>query len=149
MERLWRTVKYEEVYLHDYGSPREARQALSRHFDFYNYRRLHQALDYSTPGEVYSGSVGRPAPLEGQGWAQRTTLSSPSQDTKMNLKKSAMPVLTMGSTIMLAEFYGQHMGSTGDAWIVGPHQHLQLAGYLLAGPASYLRNELAHVSGAD
>lgn len=46
---LWRTVKYEEVYLHDYGSPREARQGLSRYFEFYNYRRLHQALDYCTP----------------------------------------------------------------------------------------------------
>lgn len=52
-ERLWRTVKYEEVYLHDYLSPREARQALTRYFSFYNQERLHQALDYQTPAEVY------------------------------------------------------------------------------------------------
>jgi len=52
-ERLWRTVKYEEVYLHDYLSPREARQALTRYFTFYNQERLHQALDYQTPAEVY------------------------------------------------------------------------------------------------
>jgi putative transposase len=52
-ERLWRTVKYEEVYIHDYLSPREARQALTRYFAFYNQRRLHQALDYQTPAEVY------------------------------------------------------------------------------------------------
>jgi putative transposase len=52
-ERLWRTVKYEEVYLHDYLSPREARQALARYFTFYNQERLHQALDYQTPAEVY------------------------------------------------------------------------------------------------
>ena len=52
-ERLWRTVKYEEVYLHDYLSPREARQALSRYFTFYNHERLHQALEYRTPAEVY------------------------------------------------------------------------------------------------
>jgi putative transposase len=52
-ERLWRTVKYEEVYLHDYLSPREARQALTRYFAFYNQERLHQALDYRTPAEVY------------------------------------------------------------------------------------------------
>ena len=52
-ERLWRTVKYEEIYLHDYLSPREARQALTRYFTFYNHERLHQALDYQTPAEVY------------------------------------------------------------------------------------------------
>ena len=54
-ERLWRTVKYEEVYLHDYISPRDARQHLAHYFDFYNYRRLHQALDYLTPAQVYFG----------------------------------------------------------------------------------------------
>jgi putative transposase len=52
-ERLWRTVKYEEVYVHDYTSPREARQQLSAYFDFYNHKRLHQSLDYQTPAEVY------------------------------------------------------------------------------------------------
>ncbi len=52
-ERFWRTVKYEEVYLHEYLSPREARQALARYFTFYNQERLHQALDYRTPAEVY------------------------------------------------------------------------------------------------
>src|SRR5438477_4533043 len=52
-ERLWRTVKYEEVYIHDYTSPREARQALTRYFQFYNHERPHQALDYLTPAEVY------------------------------------------------------------------------------------------------
>ena len=51
---LWRTVKYEEVYLHDYTSPKEARQQLSSYFEFYNHQRLHQALDYRTPAEVYS-----------------------------------------------------------------------------------------------
>ena len=52
-ERLWRTVKYEEVYLKDYASPREARSGLSAYLDFYNHRRLHQALDYQTPASVY------------------------------------------------------------------------------------------------
>lgn len=52
-ERLWRTVKYEEVYLHDYESPKEARQGLRHYFDFYNYERPHQALDYRTPAEIY------------------------------------------------------------------------------------------------
>ena len=53
-ERLWRTVKYEEVYLHDYTSPKEARQQLSSYFEFYNHQRVHQALDYRTPAEVYA-----------------------------------------------------------------------------------------------
>jgi putative transposase len=52
-ERLWRTVKYEEVYLKDYASPREARTALGEYLDFYNHRRLHQALDYQTPASIY------------------------------------------------------------------------------------------------
>ena len=52
-ERLWRTVKYEEVYLKDYTSPREAREGLRDHLRFYNEQRIHQALDYQTPAEVY------------------------------------------------------------------------------------------------
>lgn len=52
-ERLWRTVKYEEVYLNDYASPREARGGIGEYFSFYNSRRLHQALDYQTPQSVY------------------------------------------------------------------------------------------------
>jgi putative transposase len=52
-ERLWRSVKYEEVYLHDYRTPKQARSGLSNYFDFYNYRRPHQALDYLTPAELF------------------------------------------------------------------------------------------------
>ena len=52
-ERLWRTVKYEEVYLKGYTSPREARQGLATYLAFYNDRRLHQSLDYHTPAEIY------------------------------------------------------------------------------------------------
>jgi putative transposase len=53
IERLWRSVKYEEVYLHGYTSGTEARQALTRYFHFYNTRRLHQSHDYQTPDDVY------------------------------------------------------------------------------------------------
>ncbi len=56
-ERLWRTVKYEEVYLRAYGTPREARQSLTRYLAFYNQERPHQALGYRTPAEVYRGTV--------------------------------------------------------------------------------------------
>lgn len=52
-ERLWRTIKYEEVYLKDYSSPREARQSLTEYLQFYNERRIHQALEYQTPAELY------------------------------------------------------------------------------------------------
>jgi putative transposase len=53
VERLWRSVKCEEVYLWDYETGWEAQQRLDRYFAFYNHERLHQALDYQTPAEVY------------------------------------------------------------------------------------------------
>ena len=52
-ERLWRTVKYENVYIQDYDSPKAARAGLADYFEFYNLGRLHQALAYRTPAEVY------------------------------------------------------------------------------------------------
>jgi len=53
IERLWRSVKYEEVYLHDYRPPGDALTGLGRYLNFYNTERLHQALDYRTPAAVY------------------------------------------------------------------------------------------------
>ena len=55
VERLWRTVKYEEVYLKGYRDGQEAHQGLSRYFPFYNQQRSHQSLDYLTPAAVYFG----------------------------------------------------------------------------------------------
>jgi putative transposase len=55
IERLWRSVKYEEVYLHSYESVRDARSGLARYFQLYNTERLHEALGYRTPHEVYFG----------------------------------------------------------------------------------------------
>jgi putative transposase len=54
-ERLWRSVKYEEIYLADYGNPREARVGLARYLAFYNTERPHQALNYRRPAELYHG----------------------------------------------------------------------------------------------
>jgi len=53
VERLWRSVKYEEVYLHSYNTVKEAKTGLARYFHFYNTERIHQSLDYKTPAEVY------------------------------------------------------------------------------------------------
>jgi len=53
VERLWRSVKYEEVYLHDYTDVPAAEKGLGSYFGFYNTERLHQSLDYKTPAAVY------------------------------------------------------------------------------------------------
>ena len=53
VERLWRTVKYEEVYLRAYDSVSEARTSIGRYLDFYNGRRPHSSLDRRTPDQAY------------------------------------------------------------------------------------------------
>ena len=53
IERLWRSLKYEEVYLKDYQSVTEARAGIERYFRFYNQERIHQSLDYRTPTEIW------------------------------------------------------------------------------------------------
>jgi len=57
IERLWRSVKYEEVYLRAYANGSEARAGLTRYFRFYNARRTHQTLDYRTPDDVYCSGL--------------------------------------------------------------------------------------------
>jgi putative transposase len=52
-ERLWRSLKYEAIYLADYGSPREAHLGIGQYFQFYNTERPHQALSYRRPAELY------------------------------------------------------------------------------------------------
>ena len=53
VERLWRSVKYENVYLHGYEKVLELERGLAAYFRFYNTERLHQSLDYETPAVVY------------------------------------------------------------------------------------------------
>lgn len=53
IERFWRSFKYEEVYLKDYQSPREARESIAAYMEFYNYKRFHQSLQYQTPAKIY------------------------------------------------------------------------------------------------
>jgi len=61
VERLWRSLKYEEVYLHAYDSVTEARVSIDRYFRFYNDERAHQALGYQTPTAFYVGEVNKAA----------------------------------------------------------------------------------------
>jgi putative transposase len=53
VERLWRSLKYENIYLKEYETPKKLYFGLKEYFNFYNYERPHQSLDYKTPGEVY------------------------------------------------------------------------------------------------
>ena len=55
-ERLWRSVKYEEVYLNDYATVSKARQGIGSYINFYNQERPHQSLSYETPAEMYFDS---------------------------------------------------------------------------------------------
>jgi putative transposase len=57
VERLWRSLKYEEVYLHAYDSMLEARAGIARYFTFYNTERSHQALGYQTPDAFHRGAL--------------------------------------------------------------------------------------------
>ena len=57
IDRLWRTVKYEEVYLKAYSGGREAKAGLDAYFSFYNNQRPHQALGYRTPAEAFHGNL--------------------------------------------------------------------------------------------
>ena len=57
VERLWRTVKYEDIYLKDYPTVPALQAGLGDYFTFYNYKRPHQSLDYRTPAEVHFQSV--------------------------------------------------------------------------------------------
>ena len=56
IERLWRSLKYEEVYLNAYKTPMEARKSIDIWMNFYNQKRTHQSLDRNTPDEVYFNS---------------------------------------------------------------------------------------------
>jgi putative transposase len=56
IERLWRTIKYENIYPREYTSPREARKGINDYIRYYNKERLHQSLDYCTPEDIYYGT---------------------------------------------------------------------------------------------
>ncbi|WP_405027690.1 integrase core domain-containing protein [Lentibacillus songyuanensis] len=53
IERFWRSLKYEKVYLKDYGTPREARRNIRDYIDLYNHEQSHQSINYKTPSAIY------------------------------------------------------------------------------------------------
>jgi putative transposase len=57
VERLWRSLKYEDIYLHDYRTMQDAHDGIKRYFEFYNNERKHQSLGYKTPKDVYTQSL--------------------------------------------------------------------------------------------
>jgi len=70
IERLWRSVKYDHVYHHDYADGNELYRSLQYYFELYNFRRLHESLQYRTPHEVYSGkfvNIGSEVDVENKG----------------------------------------------------------------------------------
>ena len=57
VERLWRSVKYEDLYIHDYADGRALYKGLVHYFSFYNHERFHQSLNYLTPAQVHLGTA--------------------------------------------------------------------------------------------
>ena len=94
VERLWRTVKYEEVYLKAYASVLEAQRGLADYFRFYNNRRPHQALGYRTPAEVFHGEQDV---VEGDSIGRR---GSPEQKTQ---SLAGEPGLSLNSALILSQ----------------------------------------------
>ena len=78
IERLWWSVKWEDVYLKVYGTVADLQEGLARYFDFYDHRRKHQSLDDRTPYEIFQASLAREA--EGRNWRPKYPLG----DTILN-----------------------------------------------------------------
>jgi len=76
VERLWRSLKYEEVYLKAYENVAEARQGIAAYFEFYNHQRLHQALAYRTPRQVFDEAPPLASSARGKNAGACPTLSA-------------------------------------------------------------------------
>ncbi len=120
IERLWRSVKYEEVYLNEYANLRQARQRLGGYISFYNHRRPHQSLRYRTPSEVYHGHSG-PHPAMA---ITHTTTTCPLGPTCPAIP-TTLAVLYLKSSEILS-----------NDWGTPPSTHRQLGGLLRSGPVS-------------
>jgi len=86
IERLWRTVKVEEVYIKDYQTVAEASLGLGRYIEFYNNERFHENLGYCTPAEVFGEGVAPPVAL------RAPSVATPSQCVMSASKKKVISV---------------------------------------------------------
>lgn len=73
IERFWRSLKYEEIYLNDYDDVGELKEAVRNYIEFYNHKRFHQSLDYETPATVYFSRTEKPVDL----WTDPTDRPEP------------------------------------------------------------------------
>lgn len=92
VERLWRTVKYEEVYLKAYSNGREAKAGLDGYFRFYNTQRPHQALGYLTPAEVFNGDSVSNKRSEERRWSPSRALVNLGRTAELSLNNA--PILS-------------------------------------------------------
>jgi len=60
IERFWRSIKYEEIYLNEYKNMKVLRKSIGKYMDNYNQKRLHSAIDYQTPNKVYFQAINNP-----------------------------------------------------------------------------------------
>jgi putative transposase len=99
VERLWRSLKYEEVYLNAYDTVKEAKAGIGQYINFYNHERLHQAHGYKTAWEVYNGINKQPWPEDSnrliEGREQHFSLPL----TKANLNNMGNPELSLNLTL--------------------------------------------------
>ncbi|MBU2742586.1 DDE-type integrase/transposase/recombinase [Acidithiobacillus thiooxidans] len=98
VERLWRSVKHEDVYLKGYATLPELLLGLTEYFVFYNTERMHQSLDYSTPDEVYRTANGGGATIVDKFTAKKKIVRK--QNQKQN-RGSAVPLRVKGYPLKL------------------------------------------------
>jgi len=99
VERLWRSVKYEDVYLRGYATLPELRAGLMEYFVFYNTERLRQSLDYVTPDEVYRSASGGGARIVDQ--FGETASTPPETQQEREHRGSAVPLHVTGYPLKL------------------------------------------------
>jgi putative transposase len=99
VERLWRSVKYEDVYLRGYATIPELLEGLTEYFVFYNTERMHQSLNYVTPDEVYRTASGGGARIVDQFGETALTPSEPKEETEN--RGSAVPLHGTGCPLKL------------------------------------------------
>ena len=127
VERLWRSVKYEEVYLKAYQNVPEARAGIGAYLRFYNHERPHQALGYQTPQEIFE---------EGQGWGclheQGLALPSNFETTSPVMVPTKPAEDSLNLALSLSKQWGPlHFSNLAPASASLPEPHHQFGIYLV------------------